>query len=71
MVSKFEAVMAKMAILGHDARSLVDCSEVIPVPSVSKSSAAKLPAGKTLADIEAAVSRLLFFRYSCVGDLWL
>lgn len=30
MVAKFEAAMAKMAILGHNARDLVDCSEVIP-----------------------------------------
>ncbi|KAL4252069.1 Peroxidase [Abortiporus biennis] len=54
MVSKFEAAMAKMAILGHNAHDLVDCSEVIPVPSKAKSNFAAIPAGKTLADIEAS-----------------
>ncbi|KAL4245328.1 Peroxidase [Abortiporus biennis] len=52
MVSKFEAVMAKLAVLGQNPRKLVDCSEVIPVPSVAKSKSAVLPAGKTLKDIE-------------------
>ncbi|KAI0796055.1 manganese peroxidase isozyme precursor [Abortiporus biennis] len=54
MVAKFEAAMAKMSILGHNAHDLVDCSEVIPVPSKAKSNTAVLPAGKTLADIEAS-----------------
>ena len=30
MVAKFEAVMAKMAVLGHNPNTLIDCSEVIP-----------------------------------------
>ncbi|KAK7688317.1 Manganese peroxidase 3 [Cerrena zonata] len=54
MVTKFEAVMSKLAVLGHNPRTLVDCSEVIPVPSKAKTQVAKLPAGKTLRDIEAA-----------------
>lgn len=52
MVSKFEKVMAKMAILGHSRKSLVDCSEVIPVPKPALSNVGVLPAGKTLKDIE-------------------
>lgn len=52
MVSRFESAMAKMAVLGHNPRSLVDCSEVIPVPKAAKSNVAVLPAGKTLKDIE-------------------
>lgn len=30
MIRKFEAAMAKMAILGQDRRRLIDCSEVYP-----------------------------------------
>ena len=59
MVTKFERVMAKLATLGQNPRQLVDCSEVIPVPAVSRLPPATLPAGKTLRDIEAAVSVLL------------
>ena len=36
-------------------RSLVDCSEVIPVPKAVKLPAPTLPAGKTVSDIQAAV----------------
>lgn len=36
-------------------RSLVDCSEVIPVPKTVKLPAPTLPAGKTVSDIQAAV----------------
>lgn len=55
MVAKFEAVMAKLAVLGQNPRALVDCSEVIPAPSTLKAQVAKLPAGKTLKDIEHSV----------------
>ena len=58
MVTKFAAAMSKLAVIGHNPRDLVDCSEVIPIPSKAKIQNAKLPAGKTLRDIEAAV-RLL------------
>ncbi|TCD62521.1 Manganese peroxidase 3 [Steccherinum ochraceum] len=60
MVTKFEAVMAKMSVLGHDVRSLVDCSEVIPAPSKAKTTVAHLPAGKSLADVEAACAATPF-----------
>lgn len=55
MVKKFEAAMSKLAVLGHNARTLVDCSEVIPAPAVAKAQTAMLPAGKTNADIQGAV----------------
>ena len=55
MVAKFESVMAKLAVLGQNPRDLVDCSEVIPVPSAAKAQVARLPAGKTLRDIEHSV----------------
>lgn len=54
MVQRFTKVMAKMAVLGQDARKLTDCSEVIPVPKSAASKVAHLPAGKTLKDIEQA-----------------
>ncbi|KAI0743820.1 heme peroxidase [Daedaleopsis nitida] len=54
MVAKFAAAMAKMAVLGQNPKQLVDCSEVIPVPSKAASQVAHLPAGKTLDDIEGS-----------------
>jgi cytochrome c peroxidase len=53
--AKFRAAMAKLAILGHNRANMVDCSDVIPVPKpvVGKP---HLPAGKTMNDIEQAVS---------------
>ncbi|KAF8648204.1 hypothetical protein AX16_006343 [Volvariella volvacea WC 439] len=60
MVANFEAVMAKMAILGHDTRTLVDCFEVIPVPPAAKTQIATLPAGKSLAGVQAACAATPF-----------
>ena len=55
MQLKFGAAMAKLGLLGHSALSLLDCTEAIPLAkSVTK--AATFPAGKTVADIEHAVS---------------
>ena len=54
MVSKFTTAMAKMAVLGQDTKTLVDCSEVIPVPAKALSQVAHLPAGKSLSDIEGS-----------------
>ncbi|KAH9945354.1 manganese peroxidase isozyme precursor [Epithele typhae] len=60
MVTKFEKVMAKLATLGQNPRTLTDCSEVIPVPAAVKLPAATLPAGKSLADVEAACAATPF-----------
>ncbi|KAF8884501.1 manganese peroxidase 1 [Infundibulicybe gibba] len=54
MVSKFETVMKKMAVLGQNPGHLTDCSEVIPVPSRPLTKKPSLPAGKKLSDIQAA-----------------
>ncbi|KAH9934475.1 heme peroxidase [Epithele typhae] len=54
MVARFEAAMKKMTVLGNNVPSLVDCSEVIPVPKAAASQKAHLPAGKTQKDIEAS-----------------
>ena len=56
MISKFEKAMAKLSILGQNPFTLVDCSEVIPIPSTAKSQSAIFPAGKTNQDIVGAVS---------------
>ncbi|OBZ79464.1 Versatile peroxidase VPL1 [Grifola frondosa] len=47
MVTKFERVMSKLATLGQNARELIDCSEVIPVPAAAKLAAVTLPAGRS------------------------
>ncbi|KAI0356936.1 manganese-repressed peroxidase [Trametes cingulata] len=60
MVTQFEAVMAKMALLGQDASKLVDCSEVIPQPKAAAATVAVLPAGKTMEDIEASCAETPF-----------
>ena len=60
MVSKFEAVMAKLAVLGQDTSDFVDCSDVIPVPAAVQLPAPTLPAGKSLADIQAACAATPF-----------
>ncbi|KAJ7493062.1 versatile peroxidase VPS1 [Mycena galericulata] len=52
MSQRFGTAMAKMALLGQNAQSLQDCSEVIPAPTLPVPPAAKLPAGKTLRDLE-------------------
>jgi cytochrome c peroxidase len=53
--AKFRAAMSKMAIIGHSRANMVDCSDVIPMPKPLVGSP-HLPAGKTMADIEQAVS---------------
>ncbi|KAI0649957.1 manganese peroxidase 1 [Trametes meyenii] len=60
MVNKFEAAMAKMAVLGQDVNTLIDCSDVIPEPKAALPNVAKLPAGKTLEDIEASCAESPF-----------
>ena len=57
MVTKFEKVMKKMAVLGHNPALLTDCSEVIPIPSPAKVNIATFPAGKSRADVQHAVSQ--------------
>ncbi|KAI0092714.1 manganese peroxidase 1 [Irpex rosettiformis] len=60
MVKKFEAAMAKLSVLGQKTHELIDCSEVIPVPPLAKSNVAVLPAGKSLADVQAACAATPF-----------
>ncbi|KAG6866643.1 Versatile peroxidase vpl2 [Blastosporella zonata] len=55
MQSEFAAAMLKLSLLGQHKSKMVDCSEVIPVPPSLKTSV-HLPAGKSMRDIEQAVS---------------
>ena len=32
MQANFKSAMAKLAVVGHDANRLIDCSEVVPEP---------------------------------------
>ena len=52
--------MAKLAVLGQGTSGLVDCSDVVPVPSRAKSQKAVFPAGKTKVDVVGAVSHRLY-----------
>jgi cytochrome c peroxidase len=60
MTSSFKAAMEKLAIVGHSASSMIDCSEAVPaaLPPVNKP--ATFPAGKTHADIEQACATAPF-----------
>jgi len=60
MTSKFKAAMERLAILGHSASSLTDCSEVVPaaLPPVNKP--ATFPAGKSHAEVEQACATAPF-----------
>ncbi|TCD68400.1 Versatile peroxidase vpl1 [Steccherinum ochraceum] len=57
--NSFKAAMAKLAILGHSANTLVDCSDIIPTPKPADS-AAHLPAGLSHNDIEQACATTTF-----------
>lgn len=55
MVKQFETVMAKLAVVAQDPSTLIDCSEVIPVPAKVNLPPPTLPAGQSLNDVQAAV----------------
>ncbi|KAJ8517199.1 hypothetical protein ONZ45_g5603 [Pleurotus djamor] len=59
MVTKFEAAMAKMAIIGQNRKHLTDCSEVIPVPK-GRVKTPTFPPGKSIKDIEASCRKKPF-----------
>ena len=60
MMSNFKSAMAKLAVVGHNPNTLVDCSEVIPVPPAAKVQVANFPAGKSRADVQAACAATPF-----------
>ncbi|KAF5391594.1 hypothetical protein D9757_002545 [Collybiopsis confluens] len=54
MAARFKAAMAKMAIIGHDAKDLVDCSAVVPKPVAALKIPAMYPATKSFRDVQQA-----------------
>ena len=57
----FPDVFGRLGLLGVDQSSLIDCSEVIPVPPpLPRGSRPHFPAGKTASDIEQACAETPF-----------
>ncbi|TFK88557.1 class II peroxidase [Polyporus arcularius HHB13444] len=57
----FPDVMGRLALLGVDQSTLIDCSEVIPIaPPLPDSAIPHFPAGKTAEDVEAACAETPF-----------
>ena len=56
-------------MVGQDPTNMIDCSEVIPIPKdlTPEQLAPKLPAGKTMNDVEQAVRRLFMHSVDEVG----
>jgi len=52
MTTSFRAAMSKLAVLGHDRNSLIDCSEVVPVPPPAVKTPAMFPASTGPQDLE-------------------
>jgi manganese peroxidase len=44
--------MSKMAIIGHNRKDLIDCSEAVPVPQSPVKKRATFPATKGIKDVE-------------------
>ncbi|RXW16794.1 hypothetical protein EST38_g9054 [Candolleomyces aberdarensis] len=59
MASAFRAAMVKLATLGNDRSTLVDCSSVIPVPPANPN-VPTIPGGKTLDDIQGSCAATPF-----------
>ncbi|KAI0633840.1 heme peroxidase [Trametes polyzona] len=59
MLQKFEQTVLKLSLLGFDKNSLTDCSDVIPTATGTVADPF-LPAGRSMADIEAACSSTPF-----------
>ena len=62
LVADFQFIFTAIATLGQDMDSLIDCSDVIPAPAPQNFGDTMFPAGKSLADVEPAVS-------SCLSEL--
>ncbi|KAF4564574.1 Versatile peroxidase vpl2 [Pleurotus pulmonarius] len=60
MISRFEKVMSKLATLGQVRSRLTDCSDVIPVPQGKLTKPVTIPAGRSMADVEAACAATPF-----------
>ena len=52
MAQSFKAAMAKLAVLGHNPATLIDCSDVVPVPKPAVNKPATFPATTGPQDLE-------------------
>nr|AAA33742.1 manganese peroxidase I precursor [Phanerodontia chrysosporium] len=52
MAASFRAAMSKLAVLGHNRNSLIDCSDVVPVPKPATGQPAMFPASTGPQDLE-------------------
>ena len=53
--NRFQFIFEAMGQLGTDPTTLIDCSEVLPTPP-ALTTTPHFPAGKTIEDVEQAVS---------------
>ncbi|EJF61826.1 manganese peroxidase 2 [Dichomitus squalens LYAD-421 SS1] len=60
MAQSFKAAMAKLAVLGHNADDLVDCSAVVPKPKLAVAVSAAFPATKGPDDLELSCNTSRF-----------
>ena len=54
MMNNFKSAMEKLAIVGHNARDLIDCSDLIPAAMPPVAKPATFPAGTTSQDVQQA-----------------
>ncbi|KAI0700943.1 hypothetical protein BC835DRAFT_1411801 [Cytidiella melzeri] len=67
MVTKLKAAMAKLFVIGCSPNTLIDCSEVTPVPSIVKSQVAVLPAGKAQAPVVGGADGSIMVAFIKIG----
>ncbi|GJE86712.1 manganese peroxidase isoform 4 [Phanerochaete sordida] len=60
MAASFRAGMAKLAVLGHNRNSLIDCSDVVPQPKPAVNKPATFPASTGPKDLELSCNILPF-----------
>jgi len=57
--TQFKAAMAKLQVLGQDTRTLIDCSDVVPIPKPF-AGPIKFPASFSQANVEQACNSVRF-----------
>ncbi|EIN12758.1 manganese peroxidase [Punctularia strigosozonata HHB-11173 SS5] len=60
MAASFKSAMAKLAVLGHNRNSLIDCSDVVPAASTVAVAPASFPATQGPADLEITCTARAF-----------
>jgi manganese peroxidase len=60
MASSFKAAMSKLAILGHNRATLIDCSDVVPTPKPAVNKPASFPATTGPQDLQLTCTSQAF-----------